>query len=465
MTDQATNSTFESALRRAFAACVLALGVAAQAAAEVPSSGPGVFFSPFYYQNPGNPERDAFPPNDTGFWQGVTGPLSWTNPGAESSTTTAAKPKASAGSGQYSWLQPWGWQDPVETTEPIAGPMLASGVEPIAAEEVPPPPQALQPGPGSGNPNPPTNSPGENVPAPSAAAGGGQAKSLSEAESLGEEPPEQRLQFLRAQSVLLKPGELQIDIGLAYSLTENDFPVVQSTNSGNQILEATFKQRQLIVPLEFRLGITRRMQAFLSVPVGAAQTEFSVPNTFEQDDASGGLGDISFGSSFLLVDGNGSGTDVVVTLSATVPSGDSPFIGNVSALPGPSLGNNTWATAGDLLFIDNYDPVVIFYGIGYRHQFEREFLGVDVDPGEEIRAQLGVGFAVNSQVTLSTRFATAFITRTQYDGQSVDGSYSEPMSLRFAATVLRCHKLIEPFAEIGATDDATASRFGIVWTY
>ncbi len=118
-----------------------------------------------------------------------------------------------------------------------------------------------------------------------------------------------------------------------------------------------------------------------------------------------------------------------------------------------------------MLFIDNYDPIVIFYGIGYRHQFEREFLGIDVDPGEEIRAQLGVGFAVNSQVTLSTRFAAAFITRTQYDGQSVDGSYSEPMSVRFAATVLRCQKLIEPFVEIGATDDATASRFGIVWTY
>jgi hypothetical protein len=465
MKNQIINLTLEPVLGWVIGAYALLLVGAAGASAEVPTSGPGVFFSPFYYQNPGNPERDAIPPNDTGFWQGVTGPLSWTNPGAASSETTAAKPNAADASGHYSWLQPWSWQDPIETSEVLAGPLLTSGVEQVAAEEVPPPPHGFEPGPASGNPNPPANSSTESVPAPGGAPSGGQAKRLSEAESLGEEPPEQRLQFLRAQSVLLKPGELQIDVGLAYSLAENDFPVVQSTGSGNQILEATFKQRQLIVPLEFRLGITRRMQAFLSIPVGAAQTEFSVPNAFEQDDASGGLGDISFGSSFLLVDGNGSGTDVVFSLSATVPSGDSPFVGNVSALSGPTLGNNTWATAGDLLFIDNYDPIVIFYGIGYRHQFEREFLGVDVDPGEEFRAQLGVGFAVNSQVTLSTRFATAFITRTQYDGQSVDGSFSEPMSIRFAATVLRCQKLIEPFAEIGATNDATASRFGIVWTY
>ncbi len=332
------NSTWKSARRWAAGVCGLSLLGVANAWAEVPSSGPGVFFSPFYYQNPGHPERDAIPPNDTGFWRGVTGPLSWTNPGAASSETTAAKPQAANASGHYSWLQPWSWQDPTETPEVVVGPMLTSGVEQVAAEEVPPPPHAFEPGPASANQNPPASGSAESIPAPADAPSGGQAKSLSEAESLGEEPPEQRLQFLRAQSVLLKPGELQIDVGLAYSLTENDFPVVQSTNSGNQILEATFKQRQLIVPLEFRLGITRRMQAFLSVPVGAAQTEFSVPNTFEQDEASGGLGDISFGSSFLLVDGNGSGTDVVVTLSATVPSGDSPFVGNVSCAAGPLAG-------------------------------------------------------------------------------------------------------------------------------
>jgi hypothetical protein len=78
---------------------------------------------------------------------------------------------------------------------------------------------------------------------------------------------------------------------------------------------------------------------------------------------------------------------------------------------------------------------------------------------------LGVGFALNPKVTLSTRFNVSYFTTTQIDYQDFEGTFSEPMSLRFAATVANCGRIIEPFAEIGVTDDAPDGRFGITWTY
>ena len=87
------------------------------------------------------------------------------------------------------------------------------------------------------------------------------------------------------------------------------------------------------------------------------------------------------------------------------------------------------------MFIHRYDPVIVFYGGGIRHLFEREFNGVLFSPGEQILYQFGVGFSVNDRVTLSTAFQGFYITYTQLDNVTVPGTNLEPISLRFAATI------------------------------
>lgn len=256
---------------------------------------------------------------------------------------------------------------------------------------------------------------------------------------------------------------MQIDVGLAYAFTDNDFPVVDSGT--DQIVEGRFKQRQLIVPFEIRLGVTRRTQFFLNTPVGWSNTEFSAVG-YDEYENDGGLGDITAGFSFLLFEGSSAdSSDVIFTFAATLPTGGDPFGASITALGGPSLGDGFWALSADILVIDTYDPVVVFYGIGTRQRFEREYFGVDVQPGGEYRVQLGVGFAVNPQVTLSTRFLAAYFSDMYLDDERFPGSIQEPISLRFAATILRDCVIVEPFATIGATDDAADAEFGIVWTY
>jgi hypothetical protein len=476
--------------RRGARAAIACGAIGGVALADAPYRGPGVLFSPFYYTNPG----ESAPRVDSSAEQvesmsGLLGPLSYTNNDANDvqrgfRAATRAELAAMATSqtaslGQFpsaeaaaAAIEPEGdlyWIDPGtgEAVIAVPGGAVAFADRPaprgldqpefrrLQGEEVLPAP--AEPG---AIPIPAEVAPVN--PPPTAGAG----SSLAEAESLGDEPDAPRLQFLRTQSVLLEPGEMQFDVGLTYALVENDFPVVRTTGAGSQVLEATFKQRQVVVPLELRLGVTPRMQVFVNAPVGWANTEFAATGVAETHQNDGGLGDMNIGSSFLLFDGQGNGTDVVFTFAATLPTGDSPFLGTtVGALSAPTLGDNLWAVSGDLLWIDNYDPLVVFYGVGYRHQFDREFLGVDVNPGEEARLQLGVGFAVNKNVTLSTRFAAAFVSRTKFDGDAFDGSFNEPMTIRFAATILDDCRLVEPFAEIGASDDAASSRFGVVWTY
>ncbi len=127
--------------------------------------------------------------------------------------------------------------------------------------------------------------------------------------------------------------------------------------------------------------------------------------------------------------------------------------------------------AAQLLFIHTYDPVVMFYGFGYRHLFDNDFFNPaisaqqDVNPGEAAFYQFGVGFGVNEWITLSTSFAGQYISELEVDGDRIEGTIREPIRMRFAVTMNTEHKLIEPFAEIGMTDAAVNARFGVVWTH
>ncbi|MFH1265927.1 MAG: transporter, partial [Planctomycetota bacterium] len=210
--------------------------------------------------------------------------------------------------------------------------------------------------------------------------------------------------------------------------------------------------------------LSRRIQLFLSTPVGWGNSEFSFVG-FDEFDNKGGIGDIRGGASILLIRGEEYFPEVIGTIAFTAPSGDytSPVL---SLTPGSALGEGFWALSGNLLFIHTYDPVTLFYGFGVRQRFENEFRGIGlIEPGTQFIYQLGVGFAVNERITLSTAFVGMYITEDRLDHRRLEGSILEPLRLRFAVTAARNRRIIEPFAEIGMTDDAPAATAGIIWTF
>jgi len=295
---------------------------------------------------------------------------------------------------------------------------------------------------------------------------------LPEGETIGEEPEDYNVQFLRQQSVLLNHGDWQLDYGIQYAYTEDDLPLATVDGGGNVtgVVETNSRNRLLLTPVEFRYGVTDRAQAFVNVPMGWSHSEVSFTD-FDEFESQLGIGDVSAGLSILLCNGCQYQPDVITTLSFTAPTGnpDFPLLNTLS--PNSVLGQGFWGASAQLLFIHTIDPVVLFWGFGYEHRFEEDFanttLGIqqDIRPGETAFYQCGVGFGVNERITLSTSFAGAYISELHIDGDRVEGSILEPMRLRFAVTIATEAKLIEPFTEIGMTNDSVDARFGITWTH
>ncbi len=290
-----------------------------------------------------------------------------------------------------------------------------------------------------------------------------------EERTFGEEPQEDTtntLLFLRTDTILLDPGEWQFDITLQYMQNTVDFANVGLVNGVPVIGEAVRRQRILLLPMELRMGVTPYTQAFVNVPFGWANNElaFAGSEEFMND---GGISDVSFGLTTQLVQGNEICPEILGTVAWSAPTGDASLLTTTTS-PGTNLGEGFWTMRGDLLFVHNYDPVVVFYGFGYRHRFNNEIDGFNVDPGQQAFYRLGVGFAVNPQVTLSTAFLGNYIGSDVIEGVRVAGGIREPMSLRFAATVTpKCPghwRTIEPFVNVGITDEALDTIFGITWT-
>jgi hypothetical protein len=287
-------------------------------------------------------------------------------------------------------------------------------------------------------------------------------------ETLGNAPEDNTLAFLRTQTVLLAPGKHQFDIGIEYTITENDFPILREADGGGVFVDnVEFKARELAVPMELRYGLLPRLQGFLQVPVGWSNVQAAFDN-YDEYENDGGLGDIGFGLTAQLRDAFKDCPYIIGTLAGLAPTGGDPFgvVGQITP-NAPSLGNGFWAISGNLLWVQTrYDPVVVYYGLGARYQFEREYFDIEFQPGMEYNYTLGAGFAVNERCTLSTQFFGAFIEELKANGERVEGTIQEPLNLRVAATLAKpCNRLVEPFCTFGLTDDAISSNIGITWTY
>jgi hypothetical protein len=302
----------------------------------------------------------------------------------------------------------------------------------------------------------------------------GAASTQPPTQPLGQAPPDNSLEFLRTVTVLLQPGQMQIDYGGRYTWRDDTIlpGLLPSRN------------RQIYSPFAIRYGYTERMQLFANVPVGLAIGEddedllFAGPDRFS---CIFGVGDSTFGTQYLLRDGYCDQCDVVGTLSFTAPLGHHPFekITNPGAFlvfPTGFSGAGFWGVNTNLTFIKTYDPCVVFGSVGYSHLFARTFGEgpvnfVSITPGEQFNYSLGMGFAINDRLTLSTAFFGAFQTTTIVDAPAgsplfVDSAFNlEPFQVRLALTAITSPvHIVEPFVAFGLNEDAPEADFGITWT-
>jgi hypothetical protein len=301
----------------------------------------------------------------------------------------------------------------------------------------------------------------------SAAAQSGAPGSFGEVEKLGDAPPNNTLEFLRQQAILLKPGQWQFDWGLAYTVFNYNAAIPIVNNSGTVVGVANERERLqlLTIPFAVRYGICDGLQAYVNAPLGWSNTEITNDNGGSLTNNFGGMADMSAGLNWQIMKGCGAYVpDVIASVGFIAPTGHATFATSLLA-PNSALGQGFWDITCSVLAVHSIDPVVFYYGGGYVHRFDASFgNNLEVEPGQEFDYLFGVGFAVNPWVTISGTFIGNYLTRFGVNDVSIPGSDLDLMRFRVSVTVVKDKHICEPFGEIGMTPD-TPSRIGITFTY
>lgn len=276
-------------------------------------------------------------------------------------------------------------------------------------------------------------------------------------EPIGQRPPENTNEWLaRDTNLLLKPGQVQTEVGALYARQEVATIAVLPT--GAPVLER-IRSRTFIVPFSIRYGWSENLEVFGVVPFGVSYFERDNVLT-ESTDEAGTLGDISAGLVYQLPESRFELPDTALSFTVTAPTSSSSVttISDDQA----TLGNGVWKLGVGLNFVESYDPVVFFGGLGYQYQFADQQQGIRIQRGDLFNFYCGLGFAVSDDISLSGQVAGFLQDTTSVNNIRIPNSDIEPLSVRLGfVRRLTSKSRIQPYVEFGLTRDAADGMFGI----
>ena len=292
---------------------------------------------------------------------------------------------------------------------------------------------------------------------PSSAASENPALKQSETQQpkpIGQKPEDEtdiRKIFLRQSAVLLLPGQIEIEATPAYTRNQSVSPLLNA------------KLRQLRTQFSARIGLFNRAEMYVTVPAVYVHQEFAfAENAVSHKEF--GIGDASAGLNVEIARETALRPDVIAFMGANAPTGSKP---NEEGL---SLGSGHWEASFGLQLIKTVDPVALFAGVHYAHQFESRYFVNDairnVNPGETAGYNFGFGFAVNEDISLSAQVSGSYQSTARADGAKIFGSSSEPVTLRSALTYRWSKKTyVEPSVTMGLDDETPDFILGISLTH
>jgi outer membrane putative beta-barrel porin/alpha-amylase len=249
--------------------------------------------------------------------------------------------------------------------------------------------------------------------------------------------------FLRAQKVLIRRGEVGLELNSFYSTdTREDF-----VNLGTTVGRAQVRTRVVESTLIARYGLLNDLEADLRVPFVYADQQIDLGVArLRQDDA--GLGDVAAGLRYQVWRERPGTPDVILSVEGKSRTGDEPL-----------LGTGHWNVGGSIALVKTLDPVVFFGRLGYTATLERD----GRDPGDEVFYQLGIGYSLNDRVSLSTQLV---VGHSKQDDTTIRRSDLDILSLQLGVTVLVTKRMfVEPVVNLGLSEDAPDVIAGINLIY
>jgi hypothetical protein len=262
-------------------------------------------------------------------------------------------------------------------------------------------------------------------------------------------------QFLRAQKLLFKPGEVQLELGASY--------VHDTRTSQVSPVFPVFISRFANANLLIRYGLAEDLEFNLAVPLiytereidirpfnvlGLGSTGFSFIR-----EANVGLGDIKWALRYAAIHEEGAIPEVTLNVNAKSDTGDFDR----------ALGTGDWNVGAGVSLVKTIDPAVLFGSLGYTWTLGTlELEQGDIDFGDQILYSIGMGFSLNDRVSVSMDMAGAAIRRSEVNGTEISGSGQDINSLQFTTTVQLAKRMyLEPFVGFGLTDEASDFLVGV----
>ncbi len=267
-----------------------------------------------------------------------------------------------------------------------------------------------------------------------------------EPEPIGEAPEERgpRVAFLRAQNVLLAPGELTLEPALFYARGDGQTLALVGAGAGLATVETDTATALLVG----RYGVLKETEVFASASYIHARTSVFFGSREIASDARTEFGDVGLGlRRTVLREGPGM-PDIILSVNGRLPTGESSY-----------------AIGGGIALVKSIDPVVLFANANYQHVFAREFEDLTrLEAADRVSASVGYGLALNDTLTLSTAVSGLFTGATSFDIAEL--RQRERYFLQFGLTSYLAKGLyIEPTVSFGLNDLGNSVAFGLSLPY
>lgn len=261
-----------------------------------------------------------------------------------------------------------------------------------------------------------------------------------------DENTKSHLLFLRESEILLKPRDIYFSLGFNYSTDEN------------QINFRNRKDRSFSIPLSMGYGLTQNTEVNASIALVHNKSETATINSVVSSKGSG-LGNASIGAMHKLKTESSTSPSITASANFSFPVDKKPISDDVTQLP---VGSNFKTASIGVAISKSIDPAIVFLNMGYNHTFADNQDGLRTQPGKAITYSIGSGLAVNRSISMSGRISGQYQTETQYNGQPLHGSSSEPISLNGTIDYRLDDKTrLETSFDMGLTPDANDVGLGL----
>ena len=223
--------------------------------------------------------------------------------------------------------------------------------------------------------------------------------------------------FLRDQQVLLAPNEMTLDVGLLYA--RRDRQLLTQSSGGAALANA--ESEAFSTHLTARYSLRGDTEVFASTSYLRQHASIYAGDERLSRAARAEMGDIGIGVRHTLLREGVGRPDVIVSLDARIPTGDtSPAIGTA------------------LTLVKSLDPVVLFGTLGYRRTFSREFADtLRLEPRHRVDLTLGYAFALNDTLSLNTAIASTFNRAATFNTVQLRPVTTTALQLGMTARVAR----------------------------